>query len=135
MCIPAIVRLLSDDNKRIEHPNKCQLIMRGAVGVCVRVFFVAVFLFHFAVLGYNLYVQGLAPVWIGLLYAYLIWSSLKYVGNYISDSSSILLMVPCIKKYNYSKEKYEDFNFETQYMRSWICSVFQILGKTNFSWT
>ena len=128
--VPSICRLLFDFKTKKDESKKCQLFMEGTCGVCVRIFVLIIFLTHFAVMGYNLYVQGLDPLWIGLLLAYIIWSSFKYVANYINDDSKILPILSWIKKKK--DENYEDFNFETQYMRAWICSVFQIISKNSY---
>ena len=76
------------------------------------------FLIHFAAIGYNLYFRGLEWHWIGILYLYIIWSSFKYAANYLRVDNPII-----------SPKK----NFETDCMRSWIASVFQIISKINYT--
>ena len=134
MFVPAIIRLLFDftkeepKEKKTEETGKteenagevpkektskaCLTILRGVT----RFFVFIMFLVHFAVMGYNAYIRGLAEHWIALLYLHIIWSSLKYAGNYLKVDNKLF---PPNK------------NFETDYMRSWIASIFQIISKIN----
>ena len=128
MFVPAIIRLLFDfkgkktengtqeENAGKERPEKksktCFVILNGVI----RFFVFIMFLVHFAVIGYNAYIRGLDETWIALLYLYIIWSSLKYAANYLKVDNKIF---PPNK------------NFETDCMRSWIASIFQIISKIN----
>ena len=132
--VPAIIRLLFDfkgkskekkteesetpdenagDERQEKKSKTCFLVLNGLT----RFFVFIMFIIHFAVIGYNAYIRGLDEHWIGLLYLYIIWSSLKYAGNYLKVANAIF---PPNK------------NFETDCMRSWIASVFQIISKINF---
>ena len=133
MFVPAIIRIFFDfkeepkenkteENRKTEEnagevpqekkSKTCLTILRGVT----RFFVFIMFLVHFAVIGYNAYIQGLDEHWIALLYLHIIWSSLKYAGNYLKIDNK--LFPP-------------KTNFETDYMRSWIASIFQIISKIN----
>ena len=133
MFVPAIIRIFFDfkeesKEKKTEENGKkkenagevpqektsktCLTILK----IITRFFVFIMFLVHFAVIGYNAYIRGLDEHWIALLYLHIIWSSLKYAGNYLKVDNKI------------SPPKK---NFETDYMRSWIASIFQIISKIN----
>ena len=95
----------------------CSKTCYGILNGVTRLVVFIMFLIHFAAIGYNLYVRGLDWHWIVLLYLYIIWSSFKYAANYLRVENPII-----------SPKK----NFETDCMRSWIASVFQIISKINF---
>ena len=120
MFVPAIIRLLFDfkgrkteDGTPEKKSKTCFAILNGVI----RFFVFIMFLVHFAVIGYNAYIRNLDETWIALLYLYIIWSSLKYAANYLKVDNKIF---PPNK------------NFETDCMRSWIASIFQIISKINF---
>ena len=142
MFVPAIIRLVFDlkgkyermkdkkmqkkempdensGNVRQEKKSKlCSKICFGTLKTLTRFVVLIIFLIHFAVIGYNLYFRGLKWHWIGILYLYIIWSSFKYTANYLRVDNPII-----------SPKK----NFETDCIRSWIASIFQIISKINFS--
>ena len=139
MFVPAIIRLLfdlkgksevkkmqekenPDQNSgkiRLEKKSKpCSKICFGTLNGVTRFVVLIMFLIHFAAIGYNLYFRSLEWHWIGILYLYIIWSSFKYAANYLRVDNPII-----------SPKK----NFETDCMRSWIASVFQIISKINFT--
>ena len=119
MFVPAIIRLLFDfkgkktENGTEKKSKTCFAILNGVI----RFFVFIMFLVHFAVIGYNAYIRDLDETLIALLYLYIIWSSLKYAANYLKVDNKIF---PPNK------------NFETDCMRSWIASIFQIISKINF---
>ena len=120
MFVPAIIRLLFDfkgkktENGTEKKSKTCFAILNGVI----RFFVFIMFLVHFAVIGYNAYIRNLDETWIALLYLYIIWSSLKYAANYLKVDNKIF---PPNK------------NFETDCMRSWIASIFQIISKINYN--
>ena len=131
--VPAIIRILFDfqeeskKKKTGENGNteenagevpqeKTSKTCLKILKVVTRIFVFIMFLVHFAVIGYNAYIRGLDDHWIALLYLHIIWSSLKYAGNYLKVDNKL-----------FPPKK----NFETDYMRSWIASIFQIISKIN----
>jgi len=122
MFVPAIIRLLFDSKGKSQEKKtptegenrqeKKSPILNSIFNGVAKCFVFVIFIIHFALIGYNAYVQGLDELWMGLLYLYIIWSSLKYAGNYLKIDNPIF---PVNK------------NFETHCMRSWIASIFQII--------
>ena len=132
MFVPAIIRIFFDfqeeskekkteENGKTEEnagevpQEKTSKTCLKVLKVVTRFFVFIIFLVHFAVIGYNAYIRGLDEHWIALLYLHIIWSSLKYAGNYLKVDNKL----------------FPKKNFETDYMRSWIASIFQIISKIN----
>ena len=168
--VPVIVRLISQvtkqqetdeklrrksevledfDPKDFESPKK-KLCGSFLIGV-FRFLLVVIAILHFALIGYNCYVQEMDAAWIAILYVYIIWSSVKYGGNYmnfkdLSDkddfnrnggkkrnsvtnepitSTSDSWVHHFFPEPNWSKDQM----VETQYMRSFVASLFHIISK------
>lgn len=126
--------------------NTCQSILVNIF----RVLLMLIAILHFALIGYNCYVQKMDVVWIAILYVYIIWSSIKYGANYmqfkdesIKDASKrrgsngdTLDNQPsqddsdsCIYWFFPEPNWTKDQMVETQYMRSFVASLFYIISK------
>lgn len=173
--VPAIIHLASSINKQQESGRRREEIRRKSeanseqfkredfevpkkntwqtviVGF-FRALLVLIAILHFVLIGYNCYVQNLDVVWIAILYAYIIWSSIKYGANYMQfkdesakdvskqsrtsngeliddkptsfreSNSWIYWFFP---EPNWTKDQL----VETQYMRSFIASLLHIISK------
>ena len=173
--VPAIIHLASSINKQQESGRKREEIRRKSeatneqfkredfevpkkntlqtvlVGF-FRALLVLIAILHFALIGYNCYVQDMDAVWIAILYAYIIWSSIKYGANYMqfkdesakdaskqrrtSSGEQIDVEPTSFRESNswvywfFPEPNWtKDQMVETQYMRSFIASLFHIISK------
>ena len=94
-------------------------IARSIINITIRIVVTIIGLLHYALIGYNCYINGLSWKWIVILYVYIIWSSLKYAGNYLNVSDG---------KFSKFLEKIfgPNENFQTQYMRSFIAIFYHL---------
>lgn len=135
------------DPKDFEPPKK--IFCSSFLSAVIQFFVVLIAILHFALIGYNCYVQGMDAAWIAILYVYIIWSSVKYGANYINfkdlstkteynqrgnkdsvtDEQTISTSNSWVYHFfpepNWSKNEM----VETQYMRSFVASLLHIISK------
>ena len=112
--------------------NCCSSFLGGVF----QFFVVLIAILHFALIGYNCYVQEMDVAWIAILYVYIIWSSVKYGANYINFKDLSVTDDPTISTsnswvYHFFPEPNwsKDEMVETQYMRSFVASLLHIISK------
>ena len=135
------------DQKDFE-PSKKNFCSSFLVGV-FQFFVVLIAILHFALIGYNCYVQGMDAAWIAILYVYIIWSSVKYGANYINfkdlstkteynqrgnkdsvtDEPTISTSNSWVYHFFPEPNWSKDEMVETQYMRSFVASLLHIISK------
>ena len=135
------------DPKDFEPPKKnfCSSFLSAVF----RFFVVLIAILHFALIGYNCYVQGMDAAWIAVLYVYIIWSSVKYGANYINfkdlstkteynqrgnkdsvtDEPTISTSNSWVYHFFPEPNWSKDEMVETQYMRSFVASLLHIISK------
>ena len=135
------------DPKDFE-PSKKNFCSSFLVGV-FQFFVVLIAILHFALIGYNCYVQEMDVAWIAILYVYIIWSSVKYGANYINfkdlstkteynqrgnkdsvtDEPTISTSNSWVYHFFPEPNWSKDEMVETQYMRSFVASLLHIISK------